>query len=122
MAVRTFTQERLGPNAQRITWTGLTDDTSDTGTPYVSHDDVIRTVQAIGTFGTGGNVTMQASLGGAAGTFGTAHDTAGSDLTLGDSRVEQVQEGPITIRPIVTAGDGTTDIDVIMIETLRSRR
>lgn len=121
MAVRAFTQERLGPNARRITWEGLTDDSSDTGTPYVGHDDAIRTVQVKGTFGTGGNINIEGSLDGGT-TFGLAHDTVGSDLSLGDSRVEQIQEGPMTFRPNCTAGDGTTDLDVIIIETLRARR
>ena len=121
MAERTRTHTRIGPNARRITWSGLTNATSDTGDPYESHEDAIRLVQVTGTFRAGGTVLIEGSLLSDAATFGQLHDTAGSDLSFGDSRVEQIQEGPCIIRPRVSAGDGTTSLVVTIIESMRSR-
>ena len=121
MAVRDRTVERLGPNARRITWTGLTNATSDTGDPYAGSEDAIRLVQVTGTFGAAGTVLIEGSLLSSLATYGQLHDTAGSDLSMGDSRVEQVQEGPITFRPRVSAGDGTTSLTVTIVESMRSR-
>ena len=121
MAVRSRTVERVGPNAWRITWTGLTNASSDTGDPYSGYDDAIRLVQVTGTFGAGGTVLIEGSLLDSLATYGQMHDTAGSDLSFGDSRVEQMQEGPVVYRPRVSAGDGTTDLTVTVIETRRGR-
>lgn len=119
MATRSFSVESVVGGVRRITWTGLTDDTSDDGSPWTGEFDAIRNVQVTGTFGTGGNVRIEGTNAASPSSYGLLHDTAGSDLDLGDNRVEQIQEGVATLRPRVTAGDGTTDLTVVVTEVTR---
>lgn len=119
MATRTFTHTRIGPNANRIVWTGLLN--GDDGTPFDGHQDAIRNVQVFGTFGAAGSAQLEATLEATSTTFGVLHDSAGSDLTFTAARLEQVQEGLVRYRPRVTAGDVTTSLTVIVTEGIRGR-
>jgi hypothetical protein len=64
--------------------------------------------QAKGTFGAGGTCTMQGSNDGA--TWGAL----GAGLTATDSKVQDVPARPKYIRPNITAGDGTTALEVYL--------
>ena len=70
-----------------------------------------RTIQILGTFGAGGSVTIQGSNDGGT-TWATLTDPLGNALTFTSAGMKQVTELPYEIRPSVTAGDGTTAIDV----------
>lgn len=69
-----------------------------------------RTVQIGGTFGVGGSVTIQGSNDGT--NWATLTDPLGNALTFTAAGMKQITELPYQIRPSVTAGDGTTVIDV----------
>jgi hypothetical protein len=70
-----------------------------------------RTVQVVGTFGAGGSVTIQGSNDGGT-TWAALSDPLGNALTFTAAGMKAITELPYEIRPSVTAGDGTTAIDV----------
>lgn len=94
--------------AALVTWTGLLN--GDDGAPVQWVDYADRCVQAIGTFGAGGSITMQGSNDGT--NWATMADPQGNNLTFTAAKLEQVLELPRYVRPIVTAGDGTTNLTV----------
>lgn len=73
-----------------------------------------KSVQVEGTFGTGGSVTIQGSNDGGT-TWETLHDPLGAALTFTAAGLKQVLEGVDQIRPTVTAGDGTTSLNISMV-------
>lgn len=70
-----------------------------------------RSVQVLGTFGTGGEITIQGSNDGGT-TWATLTDPQGNALTFTSARIEAITELCGLIRPKLTAGTGTIDIDV----------
>lgn len=95
-------------------WTGLlnTDDGEWVTVPFPAD----KSWHAFGTWGTGGTVTIQGTNEtGAPANGQTLHDPAGAALTLTDaagSRLKQALEAAYAFRPVVTAGDGTTNLTV----------
>lgn len=94
-----------------VTWTGLLN--GDDGSPAQWCDYADRCVQVSGTFGTGGSVTVQGSNDGT--TWATLVDPQGNNLTFTAAKIEQALELPRYVRPIVTAGDGTTSLTVTIL-------
>lgn len=90
-------------------WTGLTDDTSDVGEGVRIGRFPDKSVQVVGTFGTGGEVQIEGSNDGGT-TWGRLRDPQGTLLAIQDSNLVLVGESPLLIRPVVSAGDGTTDL------------
>ena len=91
------------------TWETLTT-TNDTGVAvqYAAYGD--RSVQMTGTWGSGGSVDLEGSNDGV--TYFTLHDQFGVTISLSANGLVAVAEAVLYMRPRVTAGDGTTDIDV----------
>ena len=71
-----------------------------------------RTVQVQGTFGAGGTVVIQGSLDGQ--TWYTLRDPIGNLLSFTGAGLKAVLENTLQIRPLVTAGDSTTAIQVLI--------
>lgn len=69
-----------------------------------------RTVQVTGTFGSGGTVVIQGSNDGQ--NWKTLVDPQGNALSFTSTGLELILECPRYTRPNVTAGDGTTSINV----------
>ena len=111
MAVIPATVTRLENGYTKVTWIELTD--TDTGDPVNVAQFADKTVQATGTFTGGGLIAMQGSNDGS--TFGDLRDAGGTDIALADTQPNTIAENTELIRPSVTAGDGSTDIDVFMI-------
>jgi len=98
----------------KITWETLTT-TNRTGEAVQAGRWADKTVQAVGTFGASAAVTMQGSNDGGD-TWGTLHDPQGSAVTINSSGVLVViAESPELIRPSLANGDGSTDVDVIIV-------
>jgi len=110
MAVKTPTIELIGERTIRVTWTGLA--LNDTGAPIDYPVYIDRSVQVKGTFGTGGAVTIEGSNDDA--TFNSLSDPRGNALTVNTAKLEQVEDVSKSIRPNVTAGDGTTNLTVVL--------
>ena len=112
-------------------WTGLAYDSGGVGTvgaPVQWAPGVNRCVQVAGTFGTGGHIKMQGSnleSPSSVEAAGTLHDWAllsdpqGNAIDLTANGIKEVTETPLWVRPVVTAGDGTTALDVY-VSTVRS--
>lgn len=69
-----------------------------------------RTIQVGGTFGAGGSVTIKGTNDGT--NWIALTDPLGNALTFTAAGMKQITELPYQIRPEVTAGDGTTAINV----------
>ena len=72
-----------------------------------------KTVHILGTFGSGGTVKIQGSNDGT--NWIDLTDTRGNTISKIATYLGTIAENPRYIRPFVSAGDGTTDIDVILI-------
>jgi hypothetical protein len=97
-------------HATLITWSGLL--SGDDGTRVTLSDFPDRTVQFIGTFGAGGTVSFEGSNDGS--NWIALTDPQGNAITKTSASMEFVTETPRYVRPRVTAGDGTTDLTVIL--------
>lgn len=75
-----------------------------------------KTVQVTGTFGAGGSVQIEGSNDGGA-TWHVLNDPQGTALVFTAAKTEAILENTQLIRPNVTAGDGTTLLNVLLIET-----
>ena len=113
MATIQHTTANLVGGTIRVTWTPLTT-TDDTGTPVDAPDHTFKEVQVFGTFGAGGSVRVQGSLDGGT-TWAALNDVQGNALNVTAAGIERVQESTARVRPLVTAGDGTTSLTVVMI-------
>lgn len=91
-----------------MTWSGLLNGDTGSAAQWVDFSD--RCIQVAGTFGTGGSVTIQGSNDGT--NWAPLSDPQGNALTFTSSKIEQALELPRYVRPIVTAGDGTTNLAV----------
>jgi len=107
------TTANLVGNVIRVTWTGLTTTNTD-GAPIFAPDHTIKDVQVFGTFGAGGSVRIQGSLDGET-TWAALNDVQGNALNISAAAIEKIQETSASVRPLVTAGDGTTSLTVVMI-------
>jgi hypothetical protein len=93
-----------------VSWPGL--GSGDTGQPYSGHSYSDRSVQVVGTVGTGGNCRIEGSNDGV--NWSPLSDPQGDALNL-TGGLTAVTEISRFIRPNVTAGDGATDFTVILI-------
>lgn len=100
----------------RSVWTDLANGQTGDSSSLSGFAD--KTVQVSGTFGVGGSVTIQGSNDGA--NWNTLTDPLGNDLIFTAAEIAVIAQNPLHVRPIVTAGDGTTAIDVVVIGTGRA--
>ncbi len=101
-----------------IRWTGLLN--TDYGSPVMVARYPDKTVQVHGTFGTTAVVAIEGSnldeptvndvL-----DWGDCGDQTGTVLSIGELEPVVIAESPLWIRPIVSAGDGTTLLSVTII-------
>lgn len=101
-----------GESYLRIQWAGLLN--GDDGSPYANVSYADRSVQIKGTFGAGGTVVIEGSNDGGA-TYTTLADQGGTALSFTAVGIKQIRDLPGLIRPRVTAGDGTTALEVNLI-------
>lgn len=96
-----------------IKWAGLA--LNDTGVPFVFPSHADRSVRAQGVFGVAGACTIEASLEMVPTSYDTLNDPHDTPLVLQTSKIRAVLENATNIRPRVTAGDGTTALDVYLL-------
>lgn len=95
-------------NANLVEWLLLAN--GDDGQPYEGADWADRTVQIDGTFGAAGSVTLLGSVDGA--NYFALTDPQGNAITKTAAGLEVIEEAPRFMKPSVTAGDGTTSLNV----------
>lgn len=127
MAVIPAKVEVSNDGMQKVTWANLRN--GDTGLPVRSGRFADKTVGVIVVAaGVGDVVTMEGSQDGgaafAASNSGELHDPQGGLLsavltgaTISD--LEAISENPEFFRPNITAGDGTTDLTVVVTMPMR---
>lgn len=119
MATRTPTVQRSSDGSvQFLFYEGLTNASSDVGSPVPFAEWADRSVQVFGTFGAGGNLRWEGSNKESPAVDADWHalsDPQGNALDIGSAKVEAVTEVTRWARPRVTAGDGTTDLDVYVV-------
>jgi hypothetical protein len=95
-----------------FSWATLTTtDDEGQGAGYSGSGD--RSVQVTGTFGAGGTLTVEGTIDGTV--WATLNEPDGTALTFSAAGIKAVLEHVVAIRPHVTAGDGTTDLDVSLV-------
>jgi polygalacturonase len=112
MATRNGTITDISPTGKSklVTWTGLLNGDDGALADWVDYSD--RCFQVAGTFGAGGSVTIQGSNDGT--NWASLADPQGNALVFTSQRIEQALELPRYVRPLVTAGDGTTSLTVTL--------
>ena len=93
-----------------IKWTPLAN--GDDGQWFDTQDFPDISVQVFGTFGVGGNLRVQGTNELVPANPAILADSQGNALDITAAKIEQVLENVRWIRPIVTAGDGTTALTV----------
>lgn len=90
--------------------------TPDTGAPIPERwaDYADRSVQVSGTFGVGGNLRVQGSNDGGS-TYAALSDPQGNALNIAAAKIESITEATLLTQPKVTAGDGTTNLNVTIV-------
>ena len=89
----------------------------DDGLPIGNAQFTDRSVQAVGTWG-GATLTVEGSNDGGT-TWATLQDAEGAALSISSNDFKQIMEVSELIRPNLTGGDGTTDIDVHIVMVAR---
>lgn len=97
-----------------ITWPGIGN--GDDGRPVKIAKWADKTIHFTGTFGSGGTVKLQGSNDGT--NWLDLTDPQGAGISKSGAAIEAVTENPLYIRPAVTAGDGTTAINAILVARL----
>lgn len=110
MATVGYTVENLIGGFKIVTWANLAN--GDDGTPFKYPVFADRTIQVTGTFGSGGTALVEGSNFSSAPTYATLNDPQGLPLSFTSAKIEQVLENTYSIRPRVSAGDGTTSLTV----------
>lgn len=114
MATRNAVVSKPSTNITQVVWSGLLN--GDNGNAVELFDNADYCVQLDGTFGTGGTIVFQGSNDGV--TYFTLNDPGASAISKTAAALKQVLETPRYVRPLVTAGDGTT----ALVCTLVARR
>lgn len=112
MATKKPVYDRPDDNTVRITYTGLT--TADDGEPFQLPEYSDRSVQLTGTLGVGGTMAIEGANDDVP-TYQTLTDQNDNNLSLNALKTEQVMQVTLRTRPRPTAGDGTTNLNVIFL-------
>lgn len=93
-------------------WAGLGQ--SDNGAPAEINGNVVDfVIQAVGNFSGSATIGLQGSNDGA--NWGAIGDPAGAAIALGQDELVSPATIPALVRPVVNSGDGSTDINVVVI-------
>lgn len=114
MAVVAHSIETLGTHKEKTwvyTFSNLAN--GDTGEPIEMPSCADRSIQVVGTFGSGGNLRIEGSNDGT--NYAVLTDPQGNNLNITSAKIEQAMEVVRYMRPNVTAGDGTTSLTVIIL-------
>lgn len=103
--------KNYGESAHIVSWSAIPN--GDTGQAIEMPGSVVRSVQLGGTFGAGGTVVIEGSNDGT--NYITLTDPQANALSKTAAAIETIQEVTRYVRPRVTAGDGTTAINVTLL-------
>ena len=104
-----------GPNVYgtfKFTWEALKN--TDDGNEVICAQFPIKSVQVLGTFSGPATVIMEGSNDGGT-TWAPLTDKQGSAISFTSAGIAAIEENMERIRPLLTAGDASADIDVIVV-------
>lgn len=112
MAIQNASVSEVSTNGRvrLVTWENLQVGDTGAAAEWVEYAD--RCFQVVGAFGVGGACTIQGSNDGV--NWSALSDPQGNALTFSSQHIEQALELPRFVRPIVTGGDATTSLTVIL--------
>lgn len=110
MATVNLTRDVSSGFGAALGWTPLAN--GDDGQAWDTQDMPDVSVQVLGTFGVGGNLRWQGCNEVVPLNWVTLADPQANALDFTTAKVEQVLENTRWMRPLVTAGDGTTSLTV----------
>ncbi len=116
MATVAHTIDRIlldGNRSWVVSWLAMAN--GDTGEPLTMPAHADRSVQLGGTFSTGGTVVIEGSNDSS--NYKTLDDFQGNALSFTAADLESISQVTHKIRPDITAGDGSTAIDVYLLLT-----
>lgn len=112
MATRQGTHVHSEDATVNYNWSGLLN--GDSGTAVgVSDHNWSYTMQVTGTFGAGGSVSLQGSNNNV--DFIAIDDAAAVAVAATTTKIWKLSQLPRYIKPVVTAGDGTTNLTVNIV-------
>lgn len=114
MATRSFSIERIQSfrdDAVVVVWTGLLN--GDDGFQYENVGRADRSIQFTGTFGAGGTIVLEGSNNGV--NYVTLSDPSSIAISKTAASIEAVLELMRFVRPRVTGGDGTTNLQARLL-------
>lgn len=113
MATITGTDNLYYASHRLRSWAALTTTNAD-GNPisFAGNGMGSVSVQVTGTWGAGGALVIEGSNDGV--TYFTLTDLANAALSLSANALKTLSDAPAYIRPRVTAGDGTTNLTVVI--------
>ena len=94
-----------------VTWPAMQN--GDDGQPIELANFADRSVQVSGEFGIGGSVRIEGSINGT--DYAPLTDPQGNNLDINTAKIEAIVELVRWIRPVVTAGNGSTSLTVTML-------
>lgn len=103
--------DTIGTQVRLFVWSAIPNGDVGQAIEVVDFSDLTVTIS--GTFGVGGSVTLKGSNDGTS--YFALTDPQGNAITKTAGAIESVTETPRYIRPEVTAGDGTTALDVRLL-------
>ncbi len=98
--------------SHRVTWAALAN--GDDGAPISWPGAGDYTMQVFGDFGVGGTVILEGTCEATPANYFPLKDPQGNALSLTEAGGDMVSEVVTHVRPRVTAGDGDTDLTVIL--------
>ena len=123
MAEKSYVLQITGRDSREVAlikWEGLA--LNDTGQPCVQPRLNDCSIHVKGTFGAGGKCVIEGSLEGSVTvpptTYATLNDPQGNPLSIGSEKIGSVLENVTAIRPRVSAGDGTTLLDIYLLMSM----
>ena len=112
MATRTPTSSNIGAHTTKYVWTGLLN--GDTGIAVQMAASADMTVQLKGTLSVGGTCDIEGSNDGGT-TWAVLKSANGTALAMTALGIELIQPNPELIRPSISGGDGSTDLEAIIV-------
>jgi hypothetical protein len=116
MAIKPYKEIRTtwyAVGIQIFWWENLTN--GDVGAPLKCPIYADKTVQAFGTWTGPATVAIEGTIEETPANYIVLTDQAGSALDLTANSIKTLLQNPCWLRPNVTAGDGTTDVDVYLL-------
>ena len=116
MATKTPQVTQISLNCIQYSYTAMAN--GDDGAPISAvnvTDFNDRSVQVSGTFGVGGNLKIEGTNETGASNYATLNNAQSGALDITAAGVKQVIENTLLLRPRVSAGDGTTNLNVTIL-------